>query len=50
MLIESKSSRSGVINESETSIEDIDYEGISQKIKGLLLILFNGNSSAAMIF
>ena len=41
MQIARKSSISGVRNESETSIEDIDNEDIYQKSKAVVLILFN---------
>ena len=42
MQISSKSSSSGVKNESENSIEGIDNEDIDQKSKGVLLRFFNG--------
>ena len=48
--IASKSSSSGVRNESKTSIEDIDNEDTSQKIKGVVLRFFDENSISAMNF
>ena len=42
MQISSKSSSSGVKNESENSIEGIDNEDIDQKSKGILSRFFNG--------
>ena len=48
--IASKSSSSGVRNESKTSIEYIDNEDTSQKIKGVVLRFFDENSISAMNF